>query len=207
MSVTDARSAGRRMRSALAASALVLGAGAALAGGSAGSPPVSTMRPDPGQGHGNAGRIQPLDLARRIRDREPGLVILDARGEGFDPALAVPGARPVEPGQAESWPLIDAASVVLYDLDEDASLRAAGEAHAAGRADAVHLEGGLAGWVSGVLEPVLPPPVTAIDSAANERAAELSRYFGGRPRVGTDTIPATADERVRRARRRGCGPG
>lgn len=190
MSVSDSRAVGRRTRSTLAASAVLLAFGAALL----------PARDD--------AAVAPLDLAARIRDREPGLVILDVRGEHFDPGLTVPGAVPVEPGQAADWPMTDAAHVVVYGIDDALSRSARTEANDAGRADALHLEGGLAGWVDDVLEPVLAVPITAQDSATNARIAELSRYYGGRPRVGVVRDTArSAEDAVQRARRRGCGPG
>jgi hypothetical protein len=190
MSASDSRAVRGRTRKALAASAVLLAFGAVLV------PATKDIA------------VTPVDLAARIRDREPGLVILDVRGEHFDAGLAVPGAVPVEPGQAADWPMMDAAHVVVYGIDDALSRGARTEASGAGRADALYLEGGLAGWVEDVLEPVLPEPVTAQDSATNARIADLSRYYGGRPRVGVARDTArSAEAAVQRARRRGCGPG
>lgn len=189
MNGREDRPAGRPVRGALAAAALVLGAGALLAGDGG---------VDPG--------VAPLVLAQRIRDREPGLRILDVRGAEYEPGTAVPTALPVDPGAPGAWPLDSATSVVVYGLDDGASRIARDGARAAGRADARHLSGGLAGWVTEVLEPVLPVPVTAADSAANARVGELSRYFGGLPRVGVAADTGAAAATVQRAARRGCGP-
>lgn len=190
MSVRDDRPARTGLRAALACAAVALAAAALLAG----------EAPD------DRG-IEPLALAQRIRDREPGLRVLDARGAAADPSLAVPAALFVDPGAPAAWPLDSARAIVVYGIDDAASRAARDAARSAGRADARHLEGGLAGWVDEVLEPVLPVPVTARDSSANDEIAGLSRYFGGLPRVaapGEDAIDAA--DRVRRAARRGCGP-
>lgn len=191
MSVRDDRPARAGLRAVLACAAVAL-AGAALLAGEA---------PD-------ARGVEPLDLAQRIRDREPGLRVLDTRGAAADPSLAVPAARFVDPAAPAAWPLDSATAVVVYGIDDAASRAARDAARSAGRTDARHLEGGLAGWVDEVLAPVLPVPATARDSSANAQIAGLSRYFGGMPRVaapGEETVDAA--DRVRRAARRGCGPG
>lgn len=48
--------------------------------------------------------------------------------------------------------------------------------------DAAVLDRGVRGWISDVLEPVLPFDADAAMRADFERVAELSRYFGGTPR-------------------------
>lgn len=176
------------MRKALAVIALV----------AAGLAAVVPARDDDG--------IAPIDLAERILAREPGLRILHVM-DGHD--LAVPTAVHADPRTPAAWPLADATNVVVYGIDAAASRAAREAARAAGRDDARHLEGGLAGWVSEVLEPVLPEPVTAADSAANARVAGISRYFGGMPRVAVPLEESSGDahELVGRAVRRGCGPG
>ncbi len=155
--------------------------------------------------------VAPIALAERIRAREAGLHIIDVRGDAFDAELTVPGAQPAEPDSPAQWPL-DAPSLVVYGLDSPTSEAAWRAARAAGAVSVSWLQGGLAGWVLHVLEPALPPPQTAADSAANRRVAELSRYFGGRARLArpgeviADTVRDAAAV-VRNAGRRGCGPG
>jgi hypothetical protein len=53
--------------------------------------------------------------------------------------------------------------------------------------------GGVGGWLDGVMN----PPVTA-----DARVRELSKYFGGQP--GQAPAASTLDEKMQRARRRGC---
>ena len=66
------------------------------------------------------------------------------------------------------------------------------------------LERGVLGWIDGVVSPVLPAG-TADERARYRRVAEVSRYFGGMPRVGEPTAPASdAGEAVRLLTRRGC---
>jgi 3-mercaptopyruvate sulfurtransferase SseA len=82
---------------------------------------------------------------------------------------------------------------------------------AAGLRQVYFLRGGLGDWMDEVLNPTISPEASAQQKQAFEATAELSRYFGGQPRIGERTKPAKAadDEpevaaMVERARRRGC---
>ena len=67
------------------------------------------------------------------------------------------------------------------------------------------LDRGVLGWIDGVVNPVLPAGTPA-QRARYERVAEVSRYFGGMPRIGDppDRADATAEDAVRLLSRRGC---
>lgn len=166
----------------LAALALVSGAFAATAGS-----PQPVLAGD---------EIAALDLAQRIRDREPGLIVLDARdGVGADDAV-LPGAQPLAETDAAAIP--DGALVVLYaadDLDRERVAAWRGPAKPNYR----RLRGGLRAWDEEVLFPVVRSDASARQQQAFATRAALSRYFGGSPRrIG-------AGEAADRARsRRGC---
>lgn len=121
-------------------------------------------------------RAQPigaLELAQWIHDHKQGLRIVDLRGEAAYAELHVPrserAAWPVTPREGETL-------VVIDESDRAQSLR--------GR-DVYYLRGGVSGWVAEVMSP--------------REGSELTRYFGGVPRVGGGAAPTP-----RIIRRRGC---
>ena len=69
------------------------------------------------------------------------------------------------------------------------------------------LRGGILDWDEEVINPVLVPASAEEGRKRNERIAEVSRYFGGVPRIGepgarVDTANSSAV--LTRTRRRGC---
>ena len=184
------------VRRLLAAGAGALGVLAAVAGRP--SPRVAAL-----DVAGLAGEIEretdhvtALELAAWIRDRKPGLRVLDVRTDSAFAAYHVPSA--------EHAPLSSIASMKPAD-DETLVLYSEGGAHAAqawvllrslGFRRVYFLRGGLLDWMEDVMSPAPGAP---------PEAAALSRYFGGVPRVGArPNESATADSTVARARRRGC---
>jgi hypothetical protein len=82
---------------------------------------------------------------------------------------------------------------------------------AMGLREVYFLRGGLTEWLDDVMQPSMAEDATPADRAAFERVAEVSRYFGGRPRVGPagsgSPGPARSGplaERIRNEKRRGC---
>lgn len=168
-----------RLRPILAGAALALGAAAWLVDGLAGRGPAElAARVEAG-----IPRVRPLDLATRLRAREEGLRIGDVRSPLPSDALRLPRAEAVdletlvtEGSATERW--------VLYDDGRSGDAAAAWVVLDAAGRDAWVLERGVHGWVEDVLEPVLPAGADSTLRAEFERVAELSRYFGGTPRVG-----------------------
>lgn len=132
--------------------------------------------------------VTAIELAEWIRDRRPGLRVVDIRSSGEFDALHIP--------TAERIPLSDL-SRTPFRRDETIVLYSEGGAHAGqgwvflralGYARVYFLRGGLREWIDDVMSPVIAP--TAGDSAkkAFAHVSDLSRYFGGSPHVGrTDT--------------------
>lgn len=189
----------------LAVTALVLAAGAAVAG--------DTPAP------GGPGEMTALDLARAIRDDPDGITILDVRSEAAFEDFHVPRATLVEGGPAGGT-----------DADEGARVLDAARSAGAGPGDLVVVTGGegtdarpgwlalrragyerahwvrdvLASWLDEIVSPVLSPDASEREREAWEEQADLSRYFGGFPRIAERDEAASTDDRLRRARRRGC---
>jgi len=173
-----ARAMSAQARVLLAALALVAAAFAAIAG---------DVAPPP-----HADEVSAVDLALWIRDRRPGLLIVDARAiEAFGQDRR-PGARLLEDVDADA--LASAATVVVY---AEASVDAAA-LHGLSRVPSVlRLHGGIAAWNDQVLFPVLRADANAAQQRDFAARARLSRYFGGAPRL-LDPGASTARGRSRR---------
>jgi rhodanese-related sulfurtransferase/uncharacterized membrane protein YedE/YeeE len=169
---------------ALGSVALVLGALAAFAG----SPYRETL--DVKQLAGEVTReedhVTAIELATWIKDRKPGLRVLDLRPEAEFDEYHIPRAENVA---------FDALLQTRYASTDTLVLISDGGAHAAqgwvflralGHQHVYFLRGGLGEWLDEVMNPAKP--------------TALTRYFGGVPRSGKDTQSNT----VRNMRRRGC---
>lgn len=168
------------LRSIAALIALVAGGFAAIAG---------DVRPSPA-----SDEVSAIELATWIRDRRPGLLVLDLRSPEAFERNRLPGAQ--------RWPdvaagAIDAAgTIVVYaDAQADASLFRG----SAGTRDVLRLHGGVEAWNEDVLFPALRAGAGPQQQRDFMRRASLSRYFGGTPRV----LDAGAAP-VRSGSRRGC---
>src|SRR5688572_1080206 len=138
--------------------------------------------------------VTAVELARWIRDRKPGLRVIDLR-EAFEyEAYHVPSATNVQLRSLIATPPATRSTIVLVSE---------GGAHAAqgwvflrtmGYHDVYFLRGGLQEWIDDVMNPVNAAP----------EVAELSRYFGGKPSRNDTPRSESAAERVRALRRRGC---
>lgn len=190
-------------RGTLVATAIALGAAAPLAG--------SPYRAHHGQVDVSAlarlvvrqdDHVDALELAEWIRARRPGLRILDLRPpEAFD-ALHIPGAENVAIDALATLGLRPDETVVLYSEGGAHAAQAWVFLHALGHDRAWFLAAGIHEWVADVLEPVLAVDATEREQERFERAAELSRYFGGSPRRGVPRSAAAS--RAIELRRRGC---
>lgn len=118
--------------------------------------------------------VTPLELAQWIKDRKPGLRVIDVRSESALKEYSIPTAErgPVKPASGET--------VVTYS-DSGGTLR-----------------GGLLGWMNEVMNPVLVDTDTS-----RARISALSRYFGGTPHLQQGVEPSVAAS-LARMRRRGC---
>jgi len=160
---------------------------------------------------GAPGVISALEVARELRADPDAIHILDIRDEAAYRDFHLPRAvlAPADPealvaSLAEADPRTD---LVVVAGGPDAEPRAAWLAlRGAGFIRARYLPDATAAWVDAIVSPVLPADADARTRAAWEVHAELSRYFGGFPRVGTaaDRPADDAADRLRQARRRGC---
>lgn len=149
---------------------------------------------------GEQDHVDPLDLAAWIRQRRPGLRVIDVR-EGLDSTtyiipgaeiirLADIGAVTIEPGQL----------VVLYSDGGTHAAQAWVLLRVRGFTNVRVLKDGMAAWEDEVLSPRAPASPDEAAQRRFERARELSLWFGGHPvRAGvTSTPPSSSTPRPRR---------
>ena len=187
-------SRGRPIHLALAGIALVLGALAA-ASGDASRVPIS-----------RADEVTALELARWIRDARPDLRVVDLRDAASFEAFSIPGADRMSLDELAQARWEPDATVVVYADSALAAERAHEALDAAGVRSAWLLKGGVGEWVNTIVSPVLPASPTPREAAISREISEMSRWFGGVPRVGETGTTSRDSLRAAlgRIRRRGC---
>jgi len=182
----------------LAAVALLLGLAAAVAG----DPYAPGAAPPP-----PAARVSAVDVAEWIRDRRPGLRIVDLRPTIEFDDFHLPLAEQIDPEDLGASGLQPGETVVVYAGPGDGAVRAWRTLDGVGFQGAYYLEDGVTRWLTDVMSPTISPDATEEERELFDRAADVSRYFGGLPRVvDAEAEPAetTAAELLTRTRRRGC---
>ena len=180
------------LRIPLAGAAVVLGVVAAVAGSAA-------------LDH-NQGRVDAIELAQWIRDRHPDVRIVDLRSTSAFDDYHVPTAVriPFESLRGTTFSADD--TIIVYGSDEKQAAEAQRLLQTAGFPRVYVLRNGLIGWIDDVMNPTLASGSSPEAKAAFVKTREISRYFGGVPRV--DVSPATGtsagSSSVQRVRRRGC---
>lgn len=165
--------------------------------------------------------ISAPELAGRIMRHEPDLQVFDLRPLAAFEQFHIPGARHEALNDLAGVALAPDASVVLY-ADDRATVSDA--LHALRRRNHRNvrvLKEGIVEWLGRVQEPRLAIDATPAERDEFERAAEMSRFFGGVPRAGVprEEVPqgywtgttrsdallmAAAMQSVAAIRRRGC---
>ena len=175
-----------------ACAALVLATGALLAGDA--HPPAASearrrMLADEIEREGD--HVTALELAAWIRDRRPGLRVIDVRPDSEYRAYHVPTAERMTLADvvAARWPA--GGTVVLYSEGGAHAAQAWVLLRGAGVRDVYFLRGGILEWQDEVMQPAT--------------STELTRYFGGTARAESAVpLPAKAPDAVRRLPRRSC---
>jgi rhodanese-related sulfurtransferase len=185
---------------ALAAMALVLGGLAAVAGRPR---PNGDTRVDIDElAHAvehEEDHVSALQLAQWIRDKRPGVRVIDVRSDSEYIVSHIPSAE---------WVPLTKLRTTRFDTGETVVLYSEGGVHAAqgwfflrasGLRHVYFLQGGLEEWEDAVLRPQLAGDATPAQRAAFDAAMPLSHYFGGIPTVN---VPDRADKANPRTRRR-----
>jgi len=180
----------------LAVTALVLAALAAVAG--------DTPAP------GGPGEWTGIDLARAIREDPDGIAVLDVRGEDAFGEFSVPRSRPAPADPTALLEAVRAGGAGPGDLVVVAGGERADPRpgwlwlRRAGFNRVHYVRDVLASWIDEIVSPVLAPDASPREREAWEEQAELSRYFGGFPRIAAEDEGGGTSDRLRRAKRRGC---
>lgn len=143
--------------------------------------------------------VTAVELAEWLRDRKPGLRIIDLRTEEQFDEYHLPRAERIAIDSLPATPFTPEETIVLVSGDEQA-------ARAFGSRKIYFLRGGLREWIDDVMNPTITENASPAARAAFQRASVVSRYFGGVPRV-VDKLPVPARDSVAAAaaiRRRGC---
>jgi rhodanese-related sulfurtransferase len=148
--------------------------------------------------------VTALELARWIRDRKPGLRVLDVRSDSEFAAYHIPSAERMPLTALAALPPDGDATLVLYSEGGVHAAQGWVLLRANGHRGVYFLRGGLLDWMDDVMSPMLPT------DTSRARVAALSRYFGGVPRAGLAPLPTAtnpapaAGAALARLRRRGC---
>ena len=189
----------RNATQALAAAALTLGLLAMIAGDPA------RARDDSADGAARAGvekqqegGISAIELARVIRDRSPGVRVIEVRPPGDSDGYRIPGAEPMTFAGLAATRFDSSETIVLYSDVDTRAEEGRKLLHGRGHARAFFLRGSLFAWVDEVMEARIPADASESERDAFSDVAALSRYFGGqptisdRPRSASDAIPSPA---------------
>jgi rhodanese-related sulfurtransferase len=144
--------------------------------------------------------VSARQLAAWIRDRRPGLRVIDVRSPGAFHDYAIPTAENVPIDRLPKLRVAAGQTVVLYSQEGAHAAQAWMMLRSLGVTQAMFVPGGLADWYEEVLHPLLPA-----DASPTERLQieALSHYFGGSPRFA-GAPGEVAGESGHSWRRRGC---
>ena len=137
-----------------------------------------------------ADHVTALELAQWIRERRPGLRVLDVRSDSEYREYHVPTAERLPLGAVAGARFAPGETIVLYSEGGAHAAQAWVLLRTAGVRNVYFLRGGILEWMDMVMNPTAP--------------SDLTRYFGGIPRRSAVPIPESATEAVARMRRRSC---
>jgi rhodanese-related sulfurtransferase len=159
--------------------------------------------------------VSALELGERIMRGDKTLRVLDLRSTAEFEQDHIPGAHRTSITELVRNPPPGDADLVLYSEGGSHAAQAWVLLRARGFRRVFFLREGLYEWNSRVFAPRLAVDATASERAEFQRAAELSRFFGGMPRSGvprsevpagywTDGHSGESAPVVKTVRRRGC---
>jgi rhodanese-related sulfurtransferase len=193
-------------RRVLVVIAVVCAVSAALLGSSTPNGTHVTMRALAEQIEREDDHVTGLELAEWIRARKPGLRVIDVRSDSEYAEYHIPSAERIALADVPKLAPVNDETLVLYSGGGAHAAQAWVLLKASGHDRVYFLRGGLLEWMDDVMNPVLP----ATADSLSRKTSELSRYFGGVPRVGTVPLPTSnvrqsgTASAVARLRRRGC---
>jgi rhodanese-related sulfurtransferase len=164
--------------------------------------------------------ISAIDLGERIAQGDQTLRVIDLRDESSYAQLHIPAATRATVADLATTAFPKDATIVLYDDTGATATQGQALLRQSGHASVHVLREGLYEWIARVQEPRLASDPTFAEREAFERAAKLSRFFGGVPKAGvpraevprgywTGAAPnadvrARSRDAIEALRRRGC---
>ena len=152
--------------------------------------------------------VTAAELAVWVRDRKPGLRVIDVRDADAFAAYAIPTAENIPIDRLARSAFSKGETIVLYSEGGAHAGQAWVLLRALGLTNVFFIAGGMVDWHEEIMAPELPSDASDAEKKAFEARSELSHYFGGEPQIGPAGGPAStkpAPERARVAvRRRGC---
>ena len=185
----------------LARAALLLGAGAAVSGPRSGSGRIDVAQLARAVAREDD-HVTALELGQWLRSRRAGLRIVDLRSATDFDSLHIPGAVQVAIDTLDQVRFSPSETIVLYSEGGAHSAQAWVFLRAMGFTNVFFLRGGVHEWIDDVLSPGLASDATDLERERFVKQSELSRYFGGSPRVGITREEKSAT--IAQMRRRGC---
>lgn len=143
--------------------------------------------------------IDVVTVAELLRDRQA-LLLVDLRSQEVFERFALPGAVSLDQAlENEAWN--SNVMLVVYGHENNRSWHRLLQ-----HAEVRFLDHGVEQWLSTILSPTVHRNATASELWEFERVADVSRYFGGVPRI-TDLADTSFDLKNSLAtlERRGCG--
>lgn len=172
----------------LAGVAILWGFGAAVVGLTPTTLPNSLAR----EIQSGSDHISALDLAERILKSRDAVLLVDLRTQAEFNRAHIPTARAMSISQLVREPLPRDKTIVVYSEAESRAAQAWVLLRLRGCRNVRYLREGLYEWMARVSQPRLAVDATPAERLEFERAARLSRSFGGDPISGVSRgeIPA-----------------
>jgi rhodanese-related sulfurtransferase len=153
------------------------------------------------------------DIAARIIERDPSILLIDIRMFDEYEAYNIPGSVniPLEEILLENWrPYLnqDAMDIVFYSNSDVFAEQAWNLCYQSGYKNLYIMKGGLNQWFASIIQPTMPEetaPSEAFDLYSFERAASI--YFGGTPVGAETTAPVTKKKVVVRKKEKKAAEG
>lgn len=127
--------------------------------------------------------VTALELAEWIHDQRAGLRVIDVRSAEELDTGHIPTAESIDLAALALTPFAANDTIVLYSTEGVHAGQAWVLLRAVGRRAVFFLRGGWSAWLDEVMHPTLEEGASTEARAAFARAAALSRYFGGVPRI------------------------
>jgi len=152
-------------------------------------------------------RLGIVTVAEWIRDRKPGLRILDLRSAEEFEQFHIPTATHVPLLKLAFSNFSTPAVTVLYGANEEQTLRGVLVLRTMGITPLQYLDDGVGQWLKQIINPTLYENPSSEERTQFQNASEVAAYFGGLARTNVPRRQGfldSTDEVLQRTMRRGC---